>query len=210
MSIFIDFDDVIFNTRSFKKDLSKIFSSCGISRSVFQETYDAMKARQEQYSIAAHVRLLKQQGELRNLSLCTVALGRFMRNLKRYVFLDAQSFLRHHQKQGLFLVSFGDAAFQRRKIAHSGVKKYFKRVVVTQGDKAKEVAALLLKSKAKKPYGIIFIDDSKKHIREVRSITSAIIIQILRKGRRTADEKSSFADHHVATLAGASKIIASL
>lgn len=210
MNIFIDFDGVIFNTEAFKRDLSRVFAAYGAKRGAFQRTYDEMRAHRETYSIVAHARLLKQEGEIKDFPSCVAALERFMRDLRQYVFLDALFFLRHHQKQGLFLVSFGDAAFQRSKIECSAVKKYFKRIVVTQGNKAEEISILNAKNKEKKPRRIVFIDDNEKHIREARSIASAVIIQVLRKGRKETCEKSAHANHHVSTLRQASKIIASL
>ena len=53
----------------------------------------------------------------------------------------------------------------------------------------------------------VFIDDSEKHIREVRRIKNVIIIQMQRDKN---DTEFLHANHHVSTLAQATRVIVSL
>lgn len=208
MKIFIDFDGVIFDAEKFKKTLTRICRNHGISRKEFLYTYAAAKEEEGIYSIVRHVRALEKHtgATMRKKELHT-AIDRYMGDLRHYVFKDALRFFDRMHAHELYLLSFGDPAFQKQKIRGSGVKHYFKRVIVTRGDKGKEISALRTR-KGVSNKRIVFIDDSEKHIREVRGNIHAVIIHLTR-GKRGAS-RSVHADHHVSTLTQATRVILSL
>lgn len=208
MKIFIDFDGVIFDAEKFKKTLARICRDHGISRKDFLHTYEALKKEGGVYTVVRHVRALaKHTGATMRKKELHAAIDRYMSDLRQYVFKDALRFFDRMRAHELYLLSFGDPAFQKQKIHGSGVKYYFKRVIVTRGNKGKEISALRTK-KGVSNERIVFIDDSEKHLREVRGNAHVVIIH-LKRGKRGA-LRSVHADHHVSTLAQATRVILSL
>lgn len=206
MKIFIDFDNVVFNTSKFKRALVEILKKSGVTAKDFSDTYEQAK-NGGGYSFARHVRLLSKKNLIRNVKNVRQAFDRSMTDLASLVFRDAYMFFMRHEKEELYLLSYGDPAFQKKKIAGSRVGKYFKRVIITKGDKGKEIVAAM-DVRARSPREtVIFIDDSDVHIREAHNIAGVITIQL---SRGEVIHKTSAADYHVSTLAQASKIIESL
>ncbi|MEK7488029.1 MAG: hypothetical protein AAB598_01775 [Patescibacteria group bacterium] len=207
MKIFIDFDGVIFDAKKFKNALARICAKNGMVRKDFFHIYALAKENGEVYSVSHHLRLLARHAKNRiQKKTLRIAIDRLMSDLRSYVFKDVFRFFDRMHKHDLYCVSFGDPAFQRRKIEGSGVKRYFKRVIVTRGDKGKEIAALCKKNSTSDEQ-IVFVDDSEKHIREVRSIKNAVIIHLCR-GKNVP--RSPNADYRVSTLAQATRVILSL
>ena len=189
MKLFIDFDDVIFNTKPFKKSLVKIFSQNGVSKKDFEESYRLIfKNQKTTYTPLKHVGFFAKNKKV-DSSKISFHIEKLLKNLKSYVFNDAQMFLKHFSKKNLYLLSYGDLKFQKKKIKAAGISKYFKRVIVTNDNKLKIIKKIARKDKFKKGERIIFIDDKPIHIKEVKQkgiITFQIIRPYLRFSR-TAD-----------------------
>ncbi len=209
VKIFIDFDDVIFNTDRFKDGRIAIFKKHGIDKKTVLKTYGELKAAGERYTISKHIRAVARKKRIASESGLDASFKRFMCNLTHYVFPDAHAFLGHYQKESLYLLSFGDRVFQSQKIEKSGVKKYFKRIIITQGDKGSEIRAIRAAGKLTNKDIIVFIDNSDEHIQEVHSIKDVITIQLLRRQGKVL-QKSTYADYYAATLCDATKIISAL
>lgn len=206
MDIFLDFDNVIFNTPKFKHALIKAFKDGGMAIKDFERTYVAAK-NGGPYSPARHLRLLIRGECINDARRVKAGIARLISDASPFVFRDAYTFFARHGRKNLQLISFGDPAFQKKKITGSRVKKYFAKIIVTEGDKGKEIARVMRARVKARQNAVVFIDDSDVHIREMRRIPGVITMQLRRK--RTI-HKSSSADYHVSTLAQASRIIASL
>jgi len=189
MKIFIDFDDVIFNTGLFKKSLAKIFSESGVPKKDFKESYQLIfKNKKTTYSPLKHIGFFTKNKKVDSLKIL-FHIENLLKNLESYLFNDAKIFLKHFAKNNLYLLSYGDLKFQRQKIKATGISKYFKRIIVTKNNKFKIIKKMVGKNKFKKGERVIFIDDKPSHIKEVKQkgiITFQIIRPYLRLPR-TAD-----------------------
>lgn len=206
MDIFLDFDNVIFDTRKFKRSLMRAFRDGGVSARDFTRTYEEAKNGRP-YSPARHLQLLAREGCVADMRRVKTSVIRATTDTSPFVFRDAHAFFARHGKKDLRLLSFGDPAFQKKKISGSGIKKYFSAVIVTKGDKGKEIEKVMRTRVKTRQSAVVLIDDSDVHIREARRIPGVIALQLR---RRRGIHKSPSADYHVSTLAHASRIIASL
>lgn len=204
MLIVIDFDGVLFNDRTFKRDYIQLFKQYGISLDVYRESYQATKAANSGlYRQRDHIRRLKKTYASPTLSSLHEDAEKFASRSKKYVFPEARNFLSALKKKGAFLVllSWGDA-FQKTKIDKSGLADFFDKIqIISRAAKAQPILQLLRKRTEKK----VFIDDRREVIDEVkRKISSLITIQVV---RHSDQEKSELADVVVANLLEAEKFL---
>lgn len=178
MKIFIDFDDVIFNTELLKKRLGKIFLKNGVSRELFKESYQQLKKREKIYSPVKHLEFLVKHSHIDSRKVL-IDLKKLMKNLKPHVFNEARTFLKHFPRNSLYLLSYGDLRFQRQKIKTAGVSKYFKRILITNDDKLKIIKKIVVGDNFGKKEKIVFIDDNPRHVKEVRK-KGIITFQIIK------------------------------
>lgn len=180
MKIFIDFDNVMFDTEKFKSDLAKIFLKNGISKKEFADSYLSFKTARKAYEPREHIKILTggDDDKARRLFLYFKNL---MKNLEKYVFQDAIEFLKSHSKKILYLISYGNKKFQKEKINKSGIAPYFKNIIITRGNKAKEIRKIIKSDKFKKNETVIFIDDKPKHIKEIKELDNIKIFQMCRQ-----------------------------
>jgi|GEM_PF-475201 len=183
MKIFLDFDDTIFNTANFKTELKNIFFQFGIAPEEFEATYlDYPQKKSVGLKVYNPENQIKKLERLKKRSLEKVEsrVEFFLKDLSRFVFEDFYFFVQKFSRAELFLVSFGDSVFQRKKIAASGVEKYFKKIFVTNGSKGKiiqkEVEKTPIEKTANKKEKVIFIDDRIDQLEEVKRENSKIIL----------------------------------
>lgn len=181
MKIFIDFDGVIFNTELFKKPLIKIFFENGISKKDFDKSYQQFKKQKIPYSPIKHIEFLikNKKRRYKNDRLYSGIL-KLLKNLKLYIFKDAEIFLKSFSKNNLYLLSYGDLNFQKQKIKGAKISDYFRRIIITNKNKAEIVKQIIKKDKFGKLEKIIFIDDQPRNIKEVSSIRNITTIQLIR------------------------------
>ena len=209
MLIFLDFDDVLFNTRKFKDDYFDLFKKRGVAKEVFEKFYyDPLdKRKTKSYSPAEHIRRVCQQTRL-NYSEFEEEVMRFTQNTNRYVFKDTVKFLENFSKKELYLISFSKTNFQKSKIFNSGVAKYFNQIKIVDELKG-ETIKKIIKSKANDTSErLYFIDDRVEHLTDAKIKNPNIItIFLLRKEGRHKDRKNKFCDHQVTSIKEILKII---
>lgn len=176
MKIFIDFDDVVFDTKEFKNDLIKIFGENGISQKDFFLSYKSAKKAAPFYKLENQVEFLNKAGEIRNLKNLRRSLGIFMRDLKGYIFKDALNFLEKLSNRDLYILSYGDKDFQAEKIKNSKIAHYFKKIIITNKNKAKAIKDLI--SNPKENY--FFIDDKIEHLKEMKNMRGMSLFYLKR------------------------------
>jgi len=190
MKIFIDFDDVIFNTDLFKKRLSKIFCKNGISKKEFENSYRQFKKQKILYSPTKHIKLLIKDKNCGHILYSDIL--KFLKDLKLYIFKDAKEFLSNCPKNNLYLLSYGDLKFQKQKIKGAGISKYFKRVIITNKSKIEIIKKIAKRDRFSKLERIIFIDDKSQNIEEVKR-KNIITIQLMRSAdKSTLSKKADF------------------
>jgi FMN phosphatase YigB (HAD superfamily) len=215
MKIFIDFDDVLFNTKSFIKDIKKLFYEFGIPNKIFDETYKSKRKSLKmngKYLLTYDPSL--QFEKIRNkLGLDTRPLEKefytLLKNAKRYVFKDACIFLENKNKNDLFILSFGTSNFQKEKIKNSGITKYFKKIIIISREtKARAIKEILEKQKLKNKEPVYFFDDREKFLEDVKTHLPFVkTFLVSRKEGRFGDKKTKCCDWKICDLKEAQKII---
>jgi FMN phosphatase YigB (HAD superfamily) len=188
MKFFIDFDDVLFNTRDFKKDLIGIFIRNGVSEKQFiEESYwdgrynleEQIKSVEKKYKIDGEK--LRKDTEL------------FFKDLTQYVFMDVVPFLRKINREDLTLISYGDEKIQTEKIKQAGLYGYFDKIVITH-DKAEAINKILEKE-GDNDEKMYFLDDRSEYIEGVKRALPEIITVLIRRAEgRYPDESDNMAD----------------
>lgn len=212
MKIFIDFDDVIFNTGKFKKELTKVFLNNGIAKDVFEKYYYDYPVRQKngklkKYDPLKHIERIKKNMKIPAADL-KKALDKFTGDTKKYVFRDAEIFLKSFNKNDLYLVSYARTKFQENKIKNSGISKYFKKMVIIDELKSSAIKEFFRKDKIKKEEGLYFLDDRVEQIESVKKKYPFIVtILVKRKEGRYSDEKNKYCDFEVKNLEEVKEII---
>jgi FMN phosphatase YigB (HAD superfamily) len=213
MKIFIDFDDVIFNTRKFTKSYKRIFKMHGINEETYEKYYYDYPANVgkdfKKYHPGMHIRAIGKNLPIDAIKLENDIIN-YIKSTKKYVFRDVSKFIKQFNKKNLYLISFPDIKFQEAKIKNSGIKKYFKQSVLTSGLKSNAICKLIKKEKINKE-NIYFIDDRTKHIEDVKKILpKAIAILLNRKEGRHEYRGRGAADYEAKNLREVLKIINSI
>ncbi len=211
MKIFIDFDDVLFNTKKFRNDMIRIFLKHGVSKKDFYGTYKDFPERRKKgiivYDPEKHFKkvrnkLGKETEKLRS------DFWKLVENSKKYVFRDVSRFLKNFKKRDLYIISFGNGDFQRKKILNSGICVNFKEVFIVSLSKGKIIRNIIKKEKIAEKEKIYFLDDRVEFIKEVKKYAPyAVAIFVKRKEGRYKDERNGYCDYEANDLREALKII---
>ncbi len=173
MKIFIDFDDVLFNTTSFIKEIKEIFNNHGISSEKFQESYISYPQKDKsgklkKYDIRKHILILEKELK-QNFSLLKQSVENLMKDTSRFIFKDVESFLIKLNNKGLYLVSYGANQYQKDKIYHSGISSYFKKIKIVDKLKAEAIQAIIKQSYINDEK-IYFLDDRIEQVDNMKKI----------------------------------------
>lgn len=215
MIIFIDFDDVLFNTKLFKRKLIKVFLANGISRKDFFESYYdypfKTKKGLKKYDPWQQIKALKEKYNLEEKKIIK-DLENLLRNSKEFLFFDSKYFLKKFDKDFLILLSYGDNKFQEEKVKGSGLAKYFFKIIINDKDKAKLIKRFLVSHPpadgAGKKDPIFLLEDFPIHIDAVKKRLPYIkIIRIKRRDGRYSNLPSVETGFEAKTLRRAEKII---
>ncbi len=195
MKIFIDFDDVLFNTKDFKKDLINIFIDNGVSEQQFiEESY-----WDGRYNLKEQIISLEQKYKIDGQKL-RKELKYFFEDLSKYVFKDVLPFVQKFKKENLFVISYGDKKIQTEKIRQAGIASYFQEIIITH-NKVEAINKILNERKNIVKEKLYFLDDRTQYIMEVKkSLPKIITILITRPEGRYQDEPKDGADVIVSNL----------
>ena len=209
MKIFIDFDDVLFNTKKFKKGCFEIFKKNGVPKKIFDECYyDPLDNRSiKVYDVTGHIDRICERVGL-SPSIFREEVDSFVADTSQYVFPDVFGVLEKFQKKELCIVSFSVTNFQKSKIAGSGVVKYFSGVKIVDVLKGAAVAEIIEKEKLHNDKELYFIDDRTEQIESVKKACSQVkTILCVRREGRYRDRKNKYCDYKIANLKEIEKII---
>lgn len=199
MIVFIDFDDVLFDTASFKDAIKDIFLTAGLTDAQFQETYDRARVSGgvHVYSGDAHLEIVEHDFGIKKETLKKL-IGDFLSDTSMFIFDDAVPFLEMIQKKGkICLVSFGASSWQNKKVLNSGIAHYFDDIQIGARNKGTAISQTGLQSE--KP--AFFIDDRVDFIDQVKEKHPHIhTILMTREQCRYNDSPSGTTDSTVCTL----------
>lgn len=168
MKYFFDFDDFFLNTENdlvtdFFNFLSKITEA---TKEDVTETYKRFSgahfSKGIPYSLEQHIDFLS---ELRSFDreVAKEKARAFFANLTKYVFEGTEEFLQSLPKEDLYLLTYGEQAFQNLKVDGSGLRKYFYEVIVTQGNKPEEIERIIKRDHFLPQERVIFGDNRCGH-----------------------------------------------
>jgi len=208
VKIFIDFDDVIFNTRRFKADFEKVFSRFGIAEDVFRKNYYNYLPNRKNSPVRTYILEKHLEKISKTVSFDKVALEKsiqdFLSDTRKYVFSDVENFLKKFSPPELFLISHGDRNFQRKKIRNTQLEKYFSAIKISGDLKSQDIGPWIKKGKERK----FFLDDRTHYIEEVKKCLPEITtILIQRPEGRYQDQKNKYCDFTAKNLNEVLKII---
>ena len=207
MKIFIDFDDVLFNTKKFREDLQNLFFQHGISREVFEKNYFS-SGKIKTYDPWEHIETISKEEKI-NKNEILKELEEFMIDTNPYLFEDSVDFLKSFDEQFVCIVSYGDSKFQGMKIGECRVGKYCKEIKITNQLKSDVIEEEIKKWDGKEK--IFFIEDRTEQIEDVKRIFPFIETIFMRRSEgRYADEKTSLCDYEARNLQEVEELIKSL
>lgn len=201
--IILDFDGVLFDDWRFKKEIWRVFRRFRIPHHIHQAAYRETKAQCGGYRHDVHLRLIRRAMPSVDIVKLDRAIMRLLLRSHTYLYREALPFLAQRKKTGedLALASQG-YAFQKKKVASSGVVPLLSAAVVRDIPKSKIIRGFIRRFR---PQRIVFIDDKKSVVEEVkRNVPRAVAIQVR---RRKDQERSARADAIVPNLAAARRVI---
>lgn len=211
MKIFIDFDDVLFNTKSFIADMKAVFLKHGISEDIFNATYQSdgnfsgkINRKMRSYDPFLQFKKIREKVKIDTRHLKS-DFENLAKDTRKYIFNDGINFLSKLEKKNIFLLSFGTNKFQNKKIKNSGIKKYFNKVIiVSQYEKGKAIEKILGKSKK----SFCFVDDRVAFLEEVKNrYPFAKTFLLKREEGRYQDKKNKYCDFEVYNFEEVRKIL---
>lgn len=206
LKIFLDFDDVLFNTRDFVVDYKKIFSKFGITEKLFQKYYYGYPVKKGKkllkYSPYEHLKRIKENSGIDTKKL-KKDIDNFAKDTAKYVFPDVVDFLKNFPKKELLLLSYGETKFQDMKIMNSGITGYFSKIIV--GDKLKSE---MIKNLIKDSDTNYLLEDRVEQITDVEKRFPFVKTILLKRPEgRYQDKKNKYCEVEAENLAEVLKII---
>jgi len=210
MNIFIDFDDVLFNTKQFIEDLRSVFGKHGISVEHFKESYKEIKILENVtagYNYEKHIEYLRKEKEFDEKEL-KKEIDNFLEDLRKYVFSDSQYFLQslHDKEHKMYLISYGLSDFQQKKVDGAHLNEYFTQSIVGEVEKGEAIQSIMEKDSNSDISW--FIDDRIKFLHEVKKCCKEVkTILVCRSEGRYCDVPDKSCDFEVKNLIKAKDII---
>ena len=87
----------------------------------------------------------------------------FFIDLKKYVFDGSEKFLQSLPEKDIYLLTYGEKGFQDLKVEGSGLKNFFREVIVVQGNKPEEIERVAKRDGFALDETIVFADNRCGH-----------------------------------------------
>lgn len=178
MIIVLDFDDVLFDTFSFKKELAVIFQKHKLD---FWEIYNKIKYDRDIFSLEKSFNLAQKENNNVDIKKLTKSIDKLFKNLNQFLYSDTYTFLQSFQRHNLIILSWGNTEFQKRKIYGLGKEftSFFDEIIAGPIEKFKILDKII---QLYKDRPIVFIDDKIKELKKVReNFKNVILIRLKRK-----------------------------
>ena len=190
MKIFVDFDDTLFDKScGFVQAYKNIFIRSGVEEKNF---FDTLHFVGEFYTPQKHImRIVRKQPSVR-VDHILQNITQFLLQSKKYVFFDVARSLQKFDRSDLVILSYGENDFQMQKITNSGVMNHVSDVIITQGDKSREIEMYMQNDP---DHDIAVIDDGVNHLANIKKrFCTAVTIHKLKKNEKCAVKTC---DHHI-------------
>lgn len=208
--IFIDFDDVIFNTGAFKHDFKNMFIGHGISAEIFDKFYNDPNDNRAIKTFDPWKQIERMHAELDlDIEYITNFVNDYISDMSAYVFDDVENFVKAVGRDNVCIVSFGEKKFQTTKIENSQISKIIKNIIVTDDSKAEAIAEILKAKPLLNKQKLFFIDDRTEQISEVKNKFPNIVTIFIKRpeGRYQEMQMEKCCDFQACSLREAEQII---
>lgn len=214
MKIFLDFDDVVFNAKKFKKDLVKVFLQNGISRSEFENSYYTFAKRAQEwgqyYDPKDQVKVLRRRDSIDSKQLEN-DIERMMQDLSGYVFEDCYEFLKLFPKKDLYLITYGHVKFQKKKIKGSKIGRFFDKIIVSEGNKIDDIMRIIKEKRIPSYEVVVYVEDRPEQIERARKRTRRVrTFHMCRPEGRYSNLACQYKDFEVKNLRETLRIVKKL
>ncbi len=168
MKIVFDLDYTLLDTAKFKEALADAVTSCGVSRERYEAAYRTIVTREGKvydYDPDVHLAALKDDfADPSALAEARRRVAAVLTTTEKYLFPGAVELLRELRRNGakLELLTLGNEKWQRAKIEHSGLPRYFDKVEATEKKKAGVMSGL-----AEPGEKVMIVNDNGFEIREM-------------------------------------------
>jgi FMN phosphatase YigB (HAD superfamily) len=209
MKIFLDFDDVVFNTREFLVVIRSVFAEFGVAEDLFKSTYAELRAEGGGkgfcYRFDAQIDKIAIIQSVDKAALLS-KLEKTIEDTSAFVFVDVYEFLQTAKAKGYVvrILSFGDEYFQAKKIMSSGISALVDQVIVTQESKE-----IILQSEHLEQEDSVWFFDDRLHFLEGMKQAFPFMNTVLvsRPEGRFQEDEVDFYDYRVTSLKEATDII---
>jgi len=182
MIYILDFDGVLFDDKRFKSDFRRVFGRHGVTHNAYEQTYrQAKEAKRGAYGIDTHLAVIHHIYPRVDISGLRRDLFVLAGHSRRYIFVDAKTFLVAAQKRGdkLFLLSTGDKLFQETKINASGIVPFLNNVFIATSSRKASLFAKIKKQAGRRE--TVFIDDKREVVDEIKKHNPNVrVVQMVR------------------------------
>lgn len=208
--IIIDFDDTLCNTgRLWQAAAEELSKKYNLSPWLFFELrHKILPEITTLYRLDEHLREIAASTDIKESELPQMKkdiLGFIEKECHKFLFPDTMRFLKRYTPN-LILLTLGEEEPQGAKIEGAKIKKYFKEIIITRRDKAKDFEELLIPKYSKET--LIFIDDKPNEVNSVEKKCPQVFTVRMKRpeGRFTAID-STIVNLIVEDLDKASKVI---
>jgi len=209
MKLIFDFDHTLFSAKKLYFALKEAFLKLGVEENLFQETFEKSKGVGRDYKPEKQFKLIHKTRPEIKIGKLKKSFEKILKAAPKFLYNDVLGFLKKWSKEADFiLLSYGEEKFQKLKIENSGIKKYFKRVIITRDiDKSKPFKKLFSENKK-----IIFVEDNPQALSKTKTSFSQIItVRINRgEGKYYQEPDNSQIDFSIKNLKELDKILKSL
>lgn len=187
--IILDFDDTLFDDDRFMSDIFVIFNRYGVSKEVFQTSYQQTKENGWDPIHQAGLILSKLPKSFVD------DIERIFSEANKYIFNDALSFLQNSPISKSIL-SFGDERTQLKKIKNSGITSHLNSINITSDHSKKDFFEKL----GRNLRGVVFIDDKPKVINTIKVNFPSVFCVLIKRSLDMTVEPDIQADAVIRTF----------
>lgn len=133
MTIFLDFDNTLYNTSLYKDKMVEILREFEISKEDFLDVYPEVNK-----NCYSHEKFIGALSEVKIFDTfrSLASLNNLTKNTKDFLYDDSEWFLRKYKNEcELVLVTWGNIDYQKEKVKNSGIIDYFDKTIFTDKKK---------------------------------------------------------------------------
>lgn len=216
-NLVFDFDDTLFDTARFKKEIQNIFTKRKIKANLFEKTYQLSKRDKNYWQPKRQLDLLAKNLDSIKKRKILNEINSLFRKSKKFLFSDTIPFLRKltteskKSKLKMILMTYGNPAVQKIKIKNCCFNKFFHKIIIARlPGKEKELSKIIIQANKKPNEEVIFIEDRESIIDSLKRQYPKLITFHVQRRTGRYHEKSLLADFRVSDLMELNKIIRKL